>query len=283
MYCLSQTDVGIGDTQLLHELSLDFPAHHLCMIVGPNGAGKTTLLRTLAGDITPTTGTIDLDGKSLADWSIRELALSRAVLPQHSSLDFPFSVLDVVLMGRLPHPTDGKTNREIAIEMLQCCDCHHLAERSFPTLSGGEQQRVQIARVLAQIWWEPASSNRYLLLDEPVSALDLSHQHQLLEQLRNLTRQKGLGVICTLHNLNLAAQFADRCLILDSGRVVADGMPAEVFTVETLRRVFGLDMWIQPHPQDSTIPLIVPKLTSSNLPSGRPPPGRDPNPFNSDP
>ncbi len=260
MFVLNQVCVDMGKTRLLHDLSLDLPATRLCMVVGPNGAGKTTLLRTLGGDITPSEGTVQFDDRTLAEWPIRSLALARGVLPQHSSLDFPFSVLDVVLMGRLPHATDEHTDREIAHEMLRLCDCHHLAERAFPTLSGGEQQRVQTARVLAQIWNGTGPRERFLLLDEPVSALDLSHQYRLLRLLRQLTREEGLGAICTLHNLNLAAQFADRCLILDNGRLIADGHPSEVFTVETLSNVFDLDIWIREHPQDPEIPLIIPRL-----------------------
>ena len=260
MFALHQICVDAGDARLLHDLSLELPATRLCMVVGPNGAGKTTLLRTLGGDISPSEGTIHLDDQPLADWPIRDLALARGVLPQYSSLDFPFSALDVVLMGRLPHASDEQTDREIALEMLRLCDCHHLTERAFPTLSGGEQQRVQTARVLAQVWNGAGSARRFLLLDEPVSALDLSHQYRLLQLLRQLTREEGLGTVCTLHNLNLAAQFADRCLILDNGRLIADGHPSEVLTVETLSNVFDLDFWIQRHPQDPAIPLIVPRI-----------------------
>ncbi len=260
MIRLIQVSVDVGRTRLLHDLSLDFDPRRLCMIVGPNGAGKTTLLHAIGGDIPPNQGRIEFNGQPLADWSIRELALARAILPQYSSLDFPFSALDVVLMGRLPHTTNRQVNLNIAEEMLHLCDCAHLAERIFPTLSGGEQQRVQTARILAQVWRESTTGHRFLLLDEPVSALDLSHQYRLLELLRRLMHEKNLGAICTLHNLNLAAQFADRCVVLDNGRVVADGHPTDVFTVETLSNVFDLDIWIQRHPQDPTIPLIVPKL-----------------------
>ncbi len=259
-YQLCQVSVELGANRLVHDISLDFRVGELCMVVGPNGAGKTTLLRTLAGDIAPATGAIHLGQKPLDQWTHRELALTRAVLPQQSSLDFPFTVLDVALMGRMPHDTDPQSDESIARKALELCDCAHLAGRAFPTLSGGEQQRVQTARVLAQVWNEGADAERYLLLDEPVSALDLSHQYRLLKLLRGLAREERVGVICTLHNLNLAAQFADRCLILDQGRLVADGKPAEVFTLETLSNVFDLDIWLQRHPQDGQIPLIVPRL-----------------------
>jgi iron complex transport system ATP-binding protein len=177
------------------------------------------------------------------------MAKTRAVLPQSTSLSFPFTVQDVVLMGRTPHQTSTEENLEIAHECLRDCDCIHLANRAFPTLSGGEQQRVHCARVLAQINSTDSDTPGFLLLDEPVSALDLSHQHSLLKLLKALANDQQTGIICTLHNLNLAAQFSDRCLIIDQGRVVADGTAVEVFTEETLSNVFDLDMWLRPHPQ----------------------------------
>ena len=143
MIRLIQVSVDVGRTRLLHDLSLDFDPRRLCMIVGPNGAGKTTLLHAIGGDIPPNQGRIEFNGQPLADWSIRELALARAILPQYSSLDFPFSALDVVLMGRLPHTTNRQVNLNIAEEMLHLCDCAHLAERIFPTLSGGSSNEYR--------------------------------------------------------------------------------------------------------------------------------------------
>lgn len=261
MFTLENVSVEIQGNKLLQHFNLGFQSGELCMVVGPNGAGKTTLLRCLDGEISPSVGELQFHGKPLGQWKVRELARSRAVLPQYSNLDFPFSVRDVVLMGRLPHDTTHQENLDIAEQAMHRCDCLHLAERAFPTLSGGEQQRTHTARVLAQIWRNQPDERRFLLLDEPVSALDLSHQYALLELLKSLTRVQGIGVICTLHNLNLAAQFADRCLIIDRGRLVADGIPSEVFTEETLSNVFDLEIWLQEHPQDPAIPLIVPKLS----------------------
>ena len=261
MFKISQLSVRVDDHVLLHSLSAELHAGQLCMVVGPNGAGKTTLLKCLDGEIRPTQGSIEFNNRPIDRWSARELAKSRAVLPQHSSLDFPFSVQDVVLMGRMPHETSSDTNRRIAQLALDVCDCKHLADRAFTTLSGGEQQRTQTARVLSQVWQDQPTHSRFLLLDEPISALDLSHQHALLSLLRDLTRNQGIGVLCTLHNLNLAAQYADRCLILDRGRLVADGNAAEVFTEETLSNVFDLDIWLDHHPQDPSIPLVLPRIT----------------------
>ena len=261
MFNISQISVQVGEHMLLHSLSAELHAGQLCMVVGPNGAGKTTLLKCLDGEIRPTGGSIEFNNRILDQWPTGELAKSRGVLPQHSSLDFPFTVQDVVLMGRMPHDTSAEANLKIAQQALEVCDCRHLAHRAFTTLSGGEQQRTQTARVLAQVWQDRPAQSRFLLLDEPISALDLSHQHSLLNLLRDLARNQGIGVLCSLHNLNLAAQYADRCLILDRGRLVADGKAAEVFTKETLSNVFDLDIWLDHHPQDPSIPLVLPRIS----------------------
>ena len=256
--------VQIGAHRLLDNFSATFAAGELAMVVGPNGAGKTTLLRCLDGELGPTTGSVELAGRPVGQWPRIALAQMRAVLPQQSSLDFPFRVNDVVLMGRMPHPTSDAENRAIAAEVLEWCDCAQLGKRAYTSLSGGEQQRVQTARVLAQIGGARANAGaaeRFLLLDEPVSALDLSHQYALLRLLKRLSRD-GIGVVCTLHNLNLVAQFADRALIVDRGMLVADGAPLEVFTEETLSHVFNLDVAVRRHPDDHSIPLLVPRLGS---------------------
>jgi iron complex transport system ATP-binding protein len=260
MYSLNNIRVDIGDQTILHPLSLDLDEGQLCMIVGPNGAGKTTLLRALTGELLPASGSIEFNRRPLNSWPRKPLARTRAVLPQSSILEFPFTVYDVVEMGRMPHITGDDENREITEQVMEVCDCIHLRERAFTYLSGGEQQRVQIARALAQVWKDEDNLNRFLLLDEPISALDLSHQYSILKTFTGLAHDRGIGIICIVHNLNLATQFADRCIILDQGRLVADGPPAGVFTEETLSNVFDLDIWIMPHPENPDIPLIIPKL-----------------------
>ncbi len=260
---VSNLTVAINDNTLLSNISLGFNAGQLNVIVGPNGAGKTTLLKCIDGEIVPTSGNIQIDGKLLNHWSDLDLARMRGVLPQHSSLDFPFTVEDVVLMGRIPQPTSDGQNRDIAQQALEVCDCGELITRSYTSLSGGEQQRVQTARVFAQVWDKYGGLNRYLLLDEPVSALDLSHQYGLMKNLKNFAENQNIGIICTLHNLNLAAQFAARSIVLDRGLVVADGRPQDVFTEETLSNVFNLDVRVSGHPEDDRVPLIIPKLDGS--------------------
>ena len=298
---LRARDVSVvaGGCTLLDSINVDFAAGELTMIVGPNGAGKTTLLRCLDGEMTPTRGAVDFADQPIRAWRRDELARRRAVLPQQSSLDFPFSALDVVLMGRMPHRTSPAQDRAIAEHALAMCDAAHLQPRAYTQLSGGEQQRVQIARVLAQAADEgdgvsesnsdshsdgrsdnqsngerkskPNSKRnvardnehtaaKFLLLDEPVAALDLRHQHALLTVLRQLTQSGRCGVICTLHNLNLAAQFADRAIVLHEGKVVDDGAPRAVFNEATIRRVFGVSVSVREHPDDCEVVLLVPRI-----------------------
>ena len=329
--------VRADDRALLDDLTLTFAPGELTAVVGPNGAGKTTLLRCLDGELAPSNGRVELAGRALGDWPRMELARARAVLPQQSTLDFPFSALDVALLGRIPHFGGGgggagnAADRAIAMRALALCDCAGLEERAYPSLSGGEKQRVQPARALAQLFnagdvggdgvggdgagdGESGSGDgvgddgadgdgdgggdgdgdgdgggdgdgdddgdgggdggdgknpgaRFLLLDEPVSALDLRHQYQLLGLLKSLSRD-GLGVVCTLHNLNLVAQFADRAIIIDRGMLVADGAPLEVFTEETIGHVFDLEVRIRPHPDDPQVPLLIPRLPSAAVTAG---------------
>ena len=265
--------VRAGASVLLDNLTVEFAPGELVMVVGPNGAGKTTLLRCLDGELSPAQGGVELGRRPIGDWPRNQLARARAVLPQQSTLDFPFSVTDVVLMGRIPHAANDAEDRAIAARALDLCDCARLGERAYTSLSGGEQQRVQTARVLAQICAEHAAAkpdtdtdtDRFLLLDEPASALDLSHQYALLRLLKTLSRNDRIGIICTLHNLNLVAQFADRAIVLDRGMLVADGAPMEVFTEETISNVFDLNVTITPHPDDPTIPLLIPRLFQAGV------------------
>ncbi|MXZ79936.1 MAG: heme ABC transporter ATP-binding protein [Gammaproteobacteria bacterium] len=260
MYCAQRLSVRIDSKIILENLDAEFQSGEFCAILGPNGAGKTSLLRALTGDLPLLDGSVRFAGRDLHEWPIRDIARVRGVLPQISSLDFPFTVRDVIEMGRFPHRSTKVYNRQVVEETAEKCDCAHLLDRSFLHLSGGEQQRVQIARVLAQIWDDDAAGPRFLLLDEPVSALDLSHQYRIMQMLYELTRKRDIGVVCVLHNLNLAAQSVNRCLILDEGRLIADGKPSEVFTEETISNVFDIDIWIRQHPENPEIPYLIPKL-----------------------
>lgn len=267
-----KVSVHRGGRALLDGFTARFAPAELAMVVGANGAGKTTLLRCLNGELPPTHGSVEFARRPLAHWSRVQLARARAVLPQQSSLDFPFIVGDVALMGRMPHATSAAENRAIAAEALALCDCAHLTARAYTSLSGGEQQRVQIARVIAQIYRRRAAREpecepeheRFLLLDEPVAALDLSHQYALMRLLKRLQSEHKIGIVCALHNLNLVAQFADRALVMQRGKLVADGAPLEVFTESLMREVFNLEVAVQRHPENNAIPLLIPRLTNDS-------------------
>lgn len=223
---------------LLEQVSLTLDPGTVTVVAGPNGAGKSTLLRLLSGDWTPDTGTIEINGRSILAWSLEEMARWRAVLPQHSALEFPFSVSEVVMLGRTPHSRgwDGPQDRDLVAQALARVEMDMLSDRQYPTLSGGERQRVHLARALAQIARIPPRPSPILLLDEPTAALDLAHRFQVM-QIARQEANRGAVVMVILHDLNLAFG-ADQVILLDAGRLVAAGSPAEVFRVDILQAVF---------------------------------------------
>lgn len=228
-------------------------------IVGPNGAGKSTLLRLMAGDIVPTNGQIDMADRALANWSRPAAARVRAVVPQSSSVLFPFRVFQVVAMGRTPMAglAPAEQNMRIAGAAMKQADVAHLADRFLASLSGGEQQRVMIARALAQLWSDDADyAGKYLLLDEPTASLDIAHQQSALSLGRDIARAGGT-VVTVLHDFNLASQFADKIAILSDGRLVKDGAPADAFRPDVLEQVFQVPMRVTLRP-DINRPLIIP-------------------------
>ena len=255
-----QAGLKIDNKTLLHDVSLSLQTGEVIAVVGPNGAGKSTLIKLLTGELKPSSGCILMDHRSLSLCSLQDRAMQRAVLPQDSLLNFPFLALEVVLIGRSPHGHgESKKDYEIAYCALEIAEVNQLAERLYTTLSGGERQRVQLARVLSQIW-EPLQDGRprYLLLDEPTSNLDLSHQHATLRIARDFSRQ-GVGVLAVLHDLNLAAQYADRIVILKSGRVLAEGKPPDVLQPELIDDAFMMPVMVVPHPvQDCPLVVAIP-------------------------
>jgi iron complex transport system ATP-binding protein len=231
-----------GRRTLIQSVNLDVAPGEVLAILGPNGAGKTTLLRLLAGELAPTCGQVAINGKPLASYSSVELARCRAVLPQSESLRFGFLAHEVVALGRYPWGGgSGAFEGAIVARAMQSAAASALASRPYTQLSAGERARVQLARVLAQIWQSAEPVPRYLLLDEPTANLDLAHQHDVLGTTRNLSRN-SLGVIMVLHDLNLALRYADRVLLLRSGTPDACGRPIDVLGVETIRRVFDVDV-----------------------------------------
>jgi iron complex transport system ATP-binding protein len=217
---------------ILDDVDLDIHGGELVVLVGPNGAGKTTLLGVLSGDVDPTAGRVTLDDKPLASYAARELARKRAVQLQKQGLAFGFRVHEVVRMGRSPwHRTDLEDDDDrVVAESMERADVADLAERLYPTLSGGEQARTSFARLLAQ-------ATPILMLDEPTAALDIRHQESLLAVARSAA-QAGAAVVVVLHDLSLAAAYADRICVLSHGRVRANGTPTDVLTSELLTEVY---------------------------------------------
>jgi len=263
---LDNVTVTISGADLLCGVSLGIAAGTVTALVGPNGAGKSTLLAVASGERVPARGTVRLDGKPLAAYAPEALARRRAVLPQEAMLAFGFTGREVALLGRTPHPTSRAEDERSALRALDAADVLHLAERRYTTCSGGEKQRLHLARVLAQLDGPDAS---LLLLDEPTAALDLAHQHRVLAAARRLAHARGLAVVAVLHDLNLAAQYADRIAVLDRGRLAAEGKPADVLTPDVLRAVFGVEVVVVPHPA-LACPLVVPLPGDPDVPSADP-------------
>lgn len=235
--CGEQLHVRLGARDIVRGVGLTLSCGSLVALLGPNGAGKSTTLGALAGDLPLAAGAVRLDGRALHDWSPRERAARRAVLPQHATLSFDLPVLDVVTLGRAPFG-DGRADAEaIAVDALELMELGHKTAASYLALSGGERQRVQVARLLAQAWPHAAARAHTCLLDEPVASLDPRQQHRVLGALRTLA-DAGTAVITVLHDVTLAAAYADRLIIMRDGGVVADGPPAVVCTAEVLEDAF---------------------------------------------
>lgn len=234
---------------ILSNISLSLHPGELVALIGPNGAGKSTLLRLLTGYLTPDHGECLFEGKPLSHWTPQALSRKRAVMRQQSHPGFDWPVETVVAMGRAPWGTDGE--QQVVRQVMQLTGCESLSGRRFNALSGGEQQRVQLARALAQLWSHDEPQG-WLFLDEPTSALDLYHQQHLLRLLRQLTLRGKLHVCAVLHDLNLAALWADRLLLLHQGSLVAQGTAKEVLQSETLRRWYGAEVHIGQHPVATT-------------------------------
>jgi iron complex transport system ATP-binding protein len=229
-----------GGNVLLDRVSAAFEPARLHLIIGANGAGKSTFVRVLSRLLRPDEGRVTYGGADAAHWSERDLARHRAVLSQAFEVAFPIPVRELVMMGRYPHfrgrPRAG--DDQVVNEVMQFFDVTDMAERSYGTLSGGERQRVNFARVLAQIWQPLDGASRYLFLDEPLTFLDIRHQIDFMKRVKAFATQPDVVVVGVVHDLNLAARFADRLLLIHHGRVLADGATAEVLTREYLERAF---------------------------------------------
>lgn len=230
--------------RLLHDLSLQVRAGERVMLLGPNGAGKSSLLRVLSGEWPTESGAVHLGGVPLTSLSWGELARRRAVMPQQVTLSFPMLAEEVVAQG-LPGRDAGDGQHPAVAAQMAWCDVLHLAGRAYTSLSGGEQQRVQLARVLVQL--NAMSGERLLLLDEATSALDPAQQYRLVAKLATLAQETHTALIMACHDLSLAAAYGSRILLLQDGQCVADGTPEAVLTEDNLARVYGLDAYLDTH------------------------------------
>jgi iron complex transport system ATP-binding protein len=245
---LEAVGVRYGERRILDDIHLEFVPGTLTALVGPNGAGKSTLLAVASGDVPADTGRVILHDRPIHEWKAMPLARERAVMPQDHAVRFAFTVEEVVAMGRLPHPADPVRDTAVIEHALEQAEMQPMRHREVQTLSGGEAARATFARVLAQ-------ETPLLLLDEPTAALDLRHQERTLRAVRALA-DGGACVIVVVHDLNLAAGYADRIVLLEQGRVAADGTPDVVLTRDHIERVYQQPVLVLRHPQRN-VPLVV--------------------------
>ena len=238
-----------GDTPILHDINVSLVEGRCTGIIGPNGSGKSTLLKCIYRTLHPNAGRIELNGRSLDELSFRESALQMAVVAQHNQYQFDFSVMDIVLMGRMPHKKllegDSPEDYTIARRALAQVGMDHMETRNFLSLSGGEQQRVILARALTQ-------ESPCLILDEPTNHLDIKYQLEMLE----IVRDAGGTVLMAVHDLNLASQFCHRLVALEKGRVVGTGTPKELLTPEFIQNLYGVHSRIVEGPTEDSIHII---------------------------
>lgn len=245
MLSLNEIHFAYSHRTVLSGVSLEVRPGEIVALLGPNGTGKSTLLGVAYGALQPSAGEVRIDGQPVRSFSRRELAHRIAVVAQSAEVRFPLTGLEYVLTGRFAHASaigfDSRQDVELAMQALTDTDAAQFAGRYFNELSSGERQRVVLARALAQ-------QAKLLLLDEPTANADIAHQVSLLHLIRALTRQRGLGALVVTHEINLAAEFADRVALLKDGRLLACGAPTEVMTGKLLGELFGIPLLVDVHP-----------------------------------
>ena len=247
MFNLRLDNISLGYTRraVLHNISLEAKPGEMLGIIGPNGSGKSTLIKGITRLIQPISGQIFLDGKDIASMNRQDLARLVAVVPQNPTLPELFTALEVVLMGRTPHlgllRYEGEKDLATVQKAMETTQTLAFAERRVGELSGGERQRLIIARALAQ---EP----KIMLMDEPTANLDINYQIETLDLARQLCREQELIVVVTLHDLNLASQYCDRLIMLSDGRIYCHGTPKVVINAQTIKEVYGAEVYVYPHP-----------------------------------
>ena len=248
---------SIGKKLILSDINVEFHPGEFNMILGPNGSGKSSFLKIFSGEVNHFEGTVLYANRKIRDIKKEELAKIRAVMSQQPELNFPLMVDEVVMMGRYPHFSFNPNKKDITIcnEVMERMNLQAFRDRNYLTLSGGEKQRVQYARVLAQIWEKPANGCRYLFLDEPLTSLDINYQQEFLQIAREFTRNDTV-LIAVMHDINLAIQFADKLFFLKEGELVAQGKPIDILSEALIEKVFDVQTAIINNPVTNS-PLVV--------------------------
>jgi iron complex transport system ATP-binding protein len=251
---ISQVYFSYLNSLVLHDINLSIMTGEMIGLLGPNGSGKTTLIKLVSGILKPKQGEIRLNGSGLSQLSRKSVARSLAVVPQQSHIPFAFTVSEVVMLGRIPFlktfAEETRLDRQTVANAMQLVGINELKERRFDELSGGEQQKVILAMALAQ---QP----QLLLLDEPTVHLDIAHQVETLDLVKRLNVEQGLTIIGAMHDLNLAALYFDRLILLKEGKVWADGTPTQVLTEDTIKDVFSASILVEPHAITGTPHIVV--------------------------
>jgi len=241
------------ESTIVDQISLQVKSGSFLTIIGPNGSGKSTLLKLIAANLTPDEGAILINDRQLSDFKMKDLAKEMAVVPQDTNVSYDFDVFDIVLMGRNPHlkrfQKEGDADFAIVRDAMEQTNTWHLRERKVNGISGGERQRVIIARALAQ---EP----KIILLDEPTSSLDIHHQIEVLELLKRLNQEKEVTIVAVLHDMNLAARYSQEVLLLHDGKIITMGQTEDVMTVENLQKAYKMEMIIQRNIYTNTLEVI---------------------------
>ncbi len=270
MFELRDVTVQFGQTVIVEQTTRRFRGNRFTAIVGPNGAGKSTLMKLLTGELSPSSGRVLFNGLDIAKQPARSLAGYRAVLAQSNHLSFPFSVHEVTGLGLQGTSVDRKTRSRLIRNALESVELSGYEGRLYQQLSGGEQQRVQLARVLCQLEASSAPDDeKFLFLDEPISNMDVRHQIKTLQIARQYARE-GLGVVAVLHDLNLAARFADEVIVMCLGKCVADAAPKQAFTEDMLERVFEVGFEVSADGEDHIRVSLCDIVDTPHTPSVRP-------------
>jgi iron complex transport system ATP-binding protein len=257
MLSASSISYQVGKKKILNNISANFYPGEFNMILGQNGSGKSTFLKIFSGEINRYSGTISYYNKNISSYKKQELAKMRAVMSQQPELSFPLTVEEVVMMGRYPHYNfnPSKKDESICDEVISRINLTAFRERNYLTLSGGEKQRVQFARVLTQIWEKPEEGLRYLFLDEPLTSLDIAYQQEFLQIAKQLKNNSTI-LIAVMHDINLASQYGDKLFFLKEGKLIASGKPLEILTETIIETVFDIKAKIISNPVTGS-PLVV--------------------------